>query len=50
MSSMFNGCKALQTITSHNKNLDKKIIEKLKKLGFKDEPQQNEDNKFVWKK
>ena len=50
MEFMFSKCKALQTITSSNKNLDKKIIEQLKKLGFKDEPQQKEYNKFVWKK
>ena len=50
MDNMFSNCNSLRTITSPNKNLNKKIIEQLKKLGFKGEPQQNEDNKFVWEK
>ena len=51
MDYMFSECKALQTVTSPNKNLNKKIIEQLKKFGFKGEPQNNEaEDKFVWKK
>jgi len=46
---MFNNCISLHTVTSNN-NLDPKIIQQLVKLGFKEEPQQNEDNKFVWEK
>ena len=49
MSDMFLECSSLQTVT-FNKNLNNKIIDQLGNLGFKDEPQEIEGNKFVWTK
>ena len=49
MDNMFNFCASLQTVT-FNKNLNNKIIDQLGNLGFKDEPQEIEGNKFVWTK
>ena len=46
---MFSECSSLQTVT-FNKNLNNKIIDQLGNLGFKDEPQEIEGNKFVWTK